>query len=180
MKTTLSYLPYDIIWSVGNFLDYDTVQTLNRVLEFEDRLVEKIPKREIIEHELYLWIRRIEYDMKEISVKWGPVLFQVEVCKLLNVLDKLKRKSRGYIVLEYSKEIRQTIKEMCIEILESPQDNYTQRVPPHIYKILKDSAAELLYDIEDVKHIESDLIMPEKDKVLLKTNSMLAWLLNTR
>ena len=149
MTTTLSHLPFDIIWKIGEFLDYNTVQTLNRVLDFEERLVKKIPTKKIIEHELYVWNQRIEYDMKRIESYRGNNYYH-KICKLLNVFDKLKKKSRGYILLEYSGPIRRSMREMCTNILESSRAEYTRDVPAETYKILKDSAAELLHDVERI------------------------------
>ena len=149
MTTTLSHLPFDIIWKIGEFLGYDNVQTLNRVLDFDDRLVKKIPTKKIVQHELYVWNRRIEYDMKRIEAYHGNNYYH-KICKLLNVFDKLKKKSRGYILMEYSGLVRRAMKEICTDILESSRAEYTRDVPAETYKILKDSAAELLYDVERI------------------------------
>jgi hypothetical protein len=151
MTTTLSYLPYDIIWQVGKYLDYDSSINFNRILDPLDRIVHrKFTKQECFEHEVFAQRQTLLIaTTKCMEFHSRTTRQRRKRCKsIIDMLKMMRIQKRGSIVWKLYPQFYTAVSNKCDEILDQ-EGGFLDLAPPYYKKWLTKVATDLKMDIEN-------------------------------
>ena len=160
MKTTFSYLPYDIILQVGKFLDYDSSINFNRILDPLDRVLHrKFTKRELFEHEVVAQVQALLVAYNRSNYYNTTTMRQRrKKCKIiLHMLSLMRIKRRESVVWKTYQKFYMVALDKCIEILD-PETGFLDHATPYYRKLF----------VREATALQSELLehgVPEKGPV---------------
>ena len=163
MTTTLSYLPYDIIWQIGKYMDYDSSINFNRVLDPSDRLVHrKFSKQEMFEHEVIAQRRAIAIALSRVDVYSARSAKGLRKrCKcIVDMLSMMRTHKRASIIWKLYPKFYDSVMQKCKDIIDP--DNWDfQRCTPYFKKWIQKTSNNLKTEMENKR--------PEKEpRVIVK------------